>query len=466
MHCIEEMACKLGGDWFPETWKTSLYNLLRAGANFDQFQLPRYENEKRLSEVEAALAVAPPLVSVRDIRRLHNVLSRVTHGRGFIVQGGDCAESLDYHASLSSVAVYDLMYRISVVISSQVRGPVVSIGRMAGQYAKPRSQSIECLYDVCLPIYRGDLINGLEFTGDSRQPDPRRMLRAYRHAERVLDTLSSLSYRTVSEVQAVCADLNAFADRLTRVGLYDGVISPVRMYLGRLRRGEDSCVDPTLYTSHEALLLPYEQALTRFDEETECWYCRSAHFLWVGNRTRDLLGPHIEFLRGISNPIGVKLGPSIDTDTVLRLCRVLNPQNTSGRLTLITRMGVDTLEKKLPGLVQAIRREGFNVVWSCDPMHANTKRLSSGRKTRYFDDIAREVRAFFSVHRSEGSYPGALHLEVAGSYVTECVGGMGDLREDMLDRAYHTLCDPRLNVEQALEIAFLTGEQLSMRDYI
>ena len=457
------MLCESGGDWFPGAWRKSLDRRLRVGATLDCFQLPHYDEDSNVGEVEQTLTSAPPLVSGHDIRCLQGVLSRVARGDGSVIQGGDCAESLDRRGILLAAAVCDLMYRMSVVVSSQIKGPIVSIGRIAGQYAKPRSKSTECLYGVSLPVYRGDLINGLKFTKDSRRPDPRRMLRAYRHAAHILDTLSSLSHKALVDMRAICADLNVFSDRLDQAGLYEGAVESVRAHLERFeqRRGFlTPYVDPMLYTSHEALLLPYEQALTRFDEETECWYCGSAHFLWVGDRTRDPSGPHVEFLRGISNPVGVKLGPSADADTVLRLCHILNPQNIPGRLTLIVRMGAVALEKRLPQLIQAVRREGFNAIWSCDPMHANTKTLSSGQKTRCFDDIAGEICSFFSVHGSEGSYPGALHLELTGFYATECAGGVSNLRPCTLGQAYHTLCDPRLNMEQALELAFLVVDQL------
>lgn len=460
------MIREVSGDWFPGAWRKTLHALLRAGVALDCLQMPSYESESCVRKVEQTLAAAPPLVSVSDTRRLQEVLARVAAGQGFVVQGGDCAESLNDHGACSAVAIYNVIRWLSVGISSEVQGPIVSIGRVAGQYAKPRSQSVERRRDMSLPVYRGDLINGQNFTKESRQPDPWRMLQAYQHAARSLDTLSLLFHKTGCKTQEICTDITELADTLDHAGLYTAVTSSMRAHLERVRGQGDLLirwVDPMMYTSHEALLLPYEQALTRFDEKTERWYCGSAHFLWVGNRTHDPSGPHVEFLRGISNPIGVKLGSTVDSDVVLRLCQVLNPQNIPGRLTLITRMGAAPLEKRLPNLVRDVAREGAAVIWSCDPMHANTKKLPSGHKTRYFQDIAREIRTFFSIHGAEGSYPGALHLELTGSYVTECVGGVCGFEESMLNQAYQTLCDPRLNPEQALELAFLVAEQFRYR---
>lgn len=444
--------------WTPESWRQ------RPAA-----QLPAYDDVPALVEVEERLATSPPLVFAGEIQTLRRQLAEAAAGRAFLLQGGDCAESFaDFRESILT-DTFRVLLQMAVILTFAAACPVIKVGRMAGQFAKPRSSPTETRHGVTLPSYRGDIINDLDFTAEARRPDPRRQLRAYSQSAATLNLLRALAQGGFADLHRVQQWNLDFLRASPQGARYRDLANRISETLAFMRAcGLDAATDPQVrqvqfYTSHEALLLGYEQALTRREPTTGEWYGGSAHFLWIGERTRQLNGAHVEFARGIANPVGLKLGPTADPDTLLRLVDRLNPDDQPGRLTLISRMGADQIAVALPPLIRAIQREGRRVVWSCDPMHGNTRETSTGYKTRPFARILDEVGQFFAIHRAEGSTPGGVHFELTGQDVTECLGGAQAITEQGLADRYHTLCDPRLNASQSLELAFLIAETL--KDY-
>jgi 3-deoxy-7-phosphoheptulonate synthase len=447
------------GKWSPHGWR-----------NRPVVQMPDYPDAEALAAAEQRLATFPPLVFAGEARELMRQLALVAEGKAFLLQGGDCAESFaEFHANTIRDTLKVLL-QMTVILMYGAGVPVVKIGRLAGQFAKPRSSPVEVQNGVQLPAYRGDIINGMAFDSGARRPDPERMIAAFWHAAATLNLLRAFTAGGYADLHKVHRwNLDFVADSPTG-RRYAAIADRIAEALGFMEacgitESTPQVKEASFFTSHEALLLPYEQALTRQDSLTGDWYDVSAHMLWIGDRTRDPEGAHVEFLRGVGNPIGLKCGPTIRPDELLRLADILNPANLPGRLTLISRMGVDLVEQKLPALVRTMRREGRAVIWSCDPMHGNTIKAANGYKTRPFDRILGEVRGFFAVHRDEGTHAGGVHFEMTGQNVTECTGGAQAITEADLSDRYHTHCDPRLNGTQALELAFMIAEQLkSERD--
>lgn len=441
--------------WSPDSWRQKPAK-----------QLPAYENMEALGNVEATLAKMPPLVFAGEARNLKEQLGCVAEGNAFMMQGGDCAESF---AEFSADKIRDtlrVILQMSVVLTFAGSIPVVKVGRMAGQFAKPRSSDLESKGGETLPSYRGDSINALGFTENERKPDPARMLQSYHQAAATLNLLRAFT-------KGGYADLN----RVHRWNLDFVHDSPLGERYNDLANRIDEALSfmaacgitgetvPTIretdfYTSHEALLLPYEEALTRIDSTTGDWYDTSAHFLWLGARTNQEDHAQVEFARGIKNPLGLKIQPEMTTDSLLRLIDVLNPDNEPGRLTLITRMGHENIRETLPPLLEAVKKEGRKVIWSCDPMHGNIAKSTSGYKTRSLEHILAEVKGFFASHKEAGTHPGGVHFELTGQNVTECVGGAENISDKDLSERYHTACDPRLNANQSLELAFLLADEL------
>ncbi len=429
-------------------------------------QQPEYPDAAALEAVEARLRNFPPLVFAGEARRLKAQLAEVTEGRGFLLQGGDCAESFaEFHPD-NIRDTFRVLMQMAVVLTFAAACPVVKVSRMAGQFAKPRSEPVEIQDGVELPAYRGDIINGIEFDAAARTPDPARMLQAFGQAAATLNLLRAFAQGGYADLRSVHRWNLGFVANSPQGERYQDLADRIAEALDFMEAcglsGEKirELRYTDFYTSHEALLLPYEEAMTRVDSTTSDWYDTSAHMLWIGDRTRQADGAHVEFLRGVKNPIGLKTGPTQEPDNLLRLIEVLNPGNEPGRLTVVCRMGADRVEEKVPPLVRAVAREGYAVVWSCDPMHGNTIKSSTGYKTRPFDRILSEVERFFAVHQAEGSYAGGVHIEMTGQDVTECLGGAQEITERGLADRYHTHCDPRLNASQSLELAFLTAEML------
>ena len=441
--------------WNPNSWREMPIR-----------QVPEYPDAARLYAMERRIAGFPPLVFAGEARRLKAALARAGDGQAFVLQGGDCAESFaDFNANIIR-DTFRVLLQMAVVLTFGAAVPVVKLGRMAGQFAKPRSSDTETRDGVTLPSYRGDIINAPEFTPEARVPDPGRMEFAYLQSAATLNLLRAFATGGYADLHQVHRWNLGFVQRSPLADRYADLahrIDETLNFMSACGMAELREVRETdFYTSHEALLLPYEQALTRVDSTTGDWYACSAHFLWIGDRTRQPDGAHVEFLRGVKNPIGMKVGPSMDADELVRLTEILNPANEKGRLTLISRMGADKVEAKLPPLIRAVQRAGRNVVWLCDPMHGNTTTVN-GFKTRRFDAILAEVRSFFDVHHAEGTWPGGVHVEMTGQEVTECLGGAHRLSEADLAANYATFCDPRLNAEQSLELAFLVAEELKAR---
>jgi 3-deoxy-7-phosphoheptulonate synthase len=429
-------------------------------------QVPDYPDAERLAAAEAELRRYPPLVFAGEARRLKASLAKVSEGKGFLLQGGDCAESFaEFHPN-NIRDTFRVLLQMAVVLTFGAACPVVKVGRLAGQFAKPRSSPMETIDGVALPSYRGDMINGVEFTPESRNPSPARMVQAYNQSAATLNLLRAFAQGGYADLHKVHQWTLDFVEGGLQGARYRELCDRLSETLNFMEAcGLTSETTPQIretdfFTSHEALLLNYEQSLTRVDSTTGDWYDCSAHMLWIGDRTRQLDGAHVEFLRGVHNPLGVKAGPSMPTDDLIRICDVLNPKNEAGRLTVIVRMGADKVEANLPKLIRAIEREGRKVLWSCDPMHGNTMTASSGYKTRPFDRIMDEVRGFFAVHKAEGTHAGGVHFELTGQDVTECLGGAQAITEASLADRYHTHCDPRLNASQALELAFLIANEL------
>jgi len=430
-------------------------------------QAPAYPDAAALAEVERQLSGYPPLVFAGEARKLKRALGAAQQGQAFLLQGGDCAESFAEHSADNIRDFFRVFLQMAVVMTFAAASPIVKIGRVAGQFAKPRSSDNETVDGVTLPAYRGDIINDIGFEAQGRAPDPRRQLDAYRQSAATLNLLRAFASGGYANLENVHRWMLGFVHDSPQSERYQEIADHITQTLGFMRAiGLDADAHPEMrqtdfYTSHEALLLGYEQAMTRIDSTTGEFYATSGHMLWVGDRTRQLGGAHIEYARGIRNPIGLKCGPSLQPDDLLRLCDVLDPAREPGRLTLITRFGADKVEAHLPGLVRAIQREGRLPLWACDPMHGNTIKTSNGYKTRPTARIAAEIRQFFAVHRAEGTYAGGVHLEMTGKNVTECTGGARVISEEDLRDRYHTYCDPRLNAEQAIEIAFLVADLLN-----
>jgi 3-deoxy-7-phosphoheptulonate synthase len=429
-------------------------------------QVPDYPDTVKLKAMEAKLAGFPPLVFAGEARRLKKALAAAGQGNAFILQGGDCAESFsDFKANVIR-DTFRVLLQMAVVLTFGGGLPVVKLGRMAGQFAKPRSSDTETQDGVTLPSYRGDIINGPEFTAEARLPEPSRMEFAYMQSAGTLNLLRAFATGGYADLHQVHRWNLGFVARSPLAERYQDLaarIDETLRFMAACGMSEAPQVRETeFYTSHEALLLPYEEALTRVDSTTGDWYACSAHFLWIGDRTRQPDGAHVEFLRGVKNPLGLKVGPTTDASELVRLTEILNPANEPGRLTLITRMGAQKVASMLPPLLRAVRDAGREVVWICDPMHGNTHTAGS-YKTRSFDSILTEVRGFFDAHGEAGTWPGGVHVEMTGNDVTECLGGAHGLKEADLAANYATQCDPRLNAEQALELAFLVAEELKAR---
>lgn len=446
----------MSAKWTPQSWRDA-----------NGIQMPTYRDAAQLQKTEDTLRNYPPLVFAGEARNLQDDLAKAVTGDAFLLQGGDCAESFaEFHPD-NIRDTFRVILQMAVVLTYSGKVPVVKLGRMAGQFAKPRSSDVEKQGDVELPSYRGDIINGIEFDEATREPDPQRMLSAYSQAAATLNLLRAFSDGGYANLRQVHAWTHDFMGRSPWAEKYRETANRIGEALDFM----DACgVSPTrvpqikstnFYTSHEALLLPYEEALTRQDSLTGKYYDTSAHFLWIGDRTRFEGSAHVEFLRGISNPIGMKCGPSLKPDDLLRMLDTLNPDRVAGRMTLISRFGHDTVEKGLAPLVRAVQAEGHPVVWSCDPMHGNVIKSDSGYKTRPFERILAEVKGFFAVHRAEGSIAGGIHCEMTGQDVTECTGGAVAVTDEGLADRYHTHCDPRLNAAQSLELAFLLAEMLN-----
>ena len=447
----------MASNWTPEGWKTR-----------EARHLPAYEDAGALSAVEATLSKFPPLVFAGEARALKADLAEVAQGRGFLLQGGDCAESFaEFHPD-NIRDTFRVLLQMAVVLTFASKQPVVKVGRIAGQFAKPRSAPTETVGGVEMPSYFGDIINGSEGDAASRRNDPERMLRAYSQSAATLNLIRAFATGGYANLRQVHQWTLEHIGRSPWATKFTALADRIGEALDFMQAcGVDPSTVPQLqgtsfYTSHEALLLQYEEALTRRDSLTGDWYDCSAHMLWIGDRTRFENSAHVEFLRGVGNPIGMKCGPSLEPDALLKMLDTLNPAREPGRMTLISRFGHDKVEDGLPKLVRAVAREGHPVVWSCDPMHGNVIKSDSGYKTRPFDRILGEVKGFFAVHRAEGTHAGGIHIEMTGQDVTECTGGAVAITDAALGDRYHTHCDPRLNAAQSIELAFLLADELNL----
>jgi len=440
--------------WSPNSWRSKPIQ-----------QVPAFPDSAALAEVEGRMATYPPLVFAGEARKLKKQLAAVADGEAFLLQGGDCAESFSEHGADNIRDFFRVFLQMAVVLTFGGAQPVVKVGRIAGQFAKPRSSDSETKGDVTLPSYRGDIINGIDFTEAARIPDPARQEMAYRQSAATLNLLRAFAQGGYANLENVHKWMVGFLSDSPQAERYKALADRISETMDFMRaiginaESHPSLRETDFYTSHEALLLGYEEALTRVDSTSGDWYATSGHMIWIGDRTRQPDHAHVEYARGIKNPLGLKCGPSLEPDTLIRLIDTLNPQNEPGRLTLIARFGADKVVDHLPKLLRAVEREGRRVVWSCDPMHGNTISLN-GYKTRPFDRILKEVQTFFDVHRAEGTHPGGIHIEMTGKNVTECTGGARAISADDLQDRYHTHCDPRLNADQALELAFLVAELL------
>ncbi len=442
--------------WTPQSWRAKPAKHIPSD----------YPDAGAVTRVEDELRRMPPLVFAGEARRLKSQLGNVAEGKAFLLQGGDCAESFKEFSADNIRDTFRLILQMAVVLTFAGGKPVVKVGRIAGQFAKPRSEPIETIDGVTLPSYRGDNINGMEFEAGSRAPDPERLLKAYGQSSSTLNLLRAFAgggYADLYNIHRWTLGFVADSPQGARYKELAEKISESLTFMAAIGVTPDTHPEMhrvEFFTSHEALLLGYEEAMTRVDSTSGDWYDTSAHMLWIGERTRQLDGAHVHFMKGIKNPIGVKVGPTMEADDLLRLIDVLNPANEPGRLTLIGRFGSDKIADRLPSLMEATRKSGRSVVWSIDPMHGNTLKAGNGYKTRPFDRILSEVRAFVEIAGSEGVHPGGVHLEMTGQNVTECTGGARAVSEGDLADRYHTHCDPRLNGEQALELSFLVAEKL------
>ncbi len=441
--------------WSPDSWRTKPLE-----------QAPVYPDVVTLADVERQLATFPPLVFAGEARKLKALLAKASKGEAFLFQGGDCAESFAEHAADNIRDFFRVFLQMAVVMTFAAALPVVKVGRIAGQFAKPRSEPMEVKNGVALPSYRGDIVNDIAFTEAARVADPVRQLMAYRQSAATLNLIRAFASGGYANLENAHRWMLGFIKDSPQSARYQELADRISETLGFMRaigldpESQQELRQTDFYTSHEALLLGYEQAMTRVDSTTGDYYATSGHMLWVGDRTRHLDHAHIEYVRGIKNPLGLKCGPSLKPDELLRLIDILDPDNEPGRLTLICRFGAEKIGDHLPKLLRAVKREGRNVLWACDPMHGNTIKAKSGYKTRPFERIIGETRAFFAVHHAEGTYAGGMHLEMTGRNVTECTGGARAISEADLSDRYHTYCDPRLNAEQAIEVAFLIAELL------
>ena len=448
----------MSGNWLPESWR-----------NKPVVQVPEYPDSDALKAAENKLRHYPPLVFAGEARKLRAQLAEVAEGKAFLLQGGDCAESFaEFHPNHIR-DTFRVLLQMAVVLTFASGKPVVKVGRLAGQFAKPRSSDVEEQNGVTLPSYRGDMVNDMAFSEASRVPDPERMVQVYNQSASTLNLLRAFAqggYADLHEVHRWNLEFVSSGEQAKKYAELADRIDEAMTFMAACGLTPDAAPqlrETDFYTSHEALLLGYEEAMTRVDSTSGAWYNTSAHMLWIGDRTRQLDSGHVEFMRGIANPIGLKTGPSQTPDDLLKLIDQLNPDNDPGRLVLISRMGHQKVEEKLPELVRAVSREGKEIVWTCDPMHGNTIKAQSGYKTRPFDHILREVQGFFAVHDAEGTHAGGVHIELTGQNVTECTGGAQAITDEGLSDRYHTHCDPRLNASQSLELAFLVGEHLKAK---
>lgn len=441
--------------WTPDSWRGKPAK-----------QLPEYDNPAELQAVEETLKNYPPLVFAGEARRLKKALAKVAQGEAFLLQGGDCAESFAEFHPKNIRDTFRVILQMAVVMTFAAGMPVVKVGRIGGQFAKPRSEPMETRDGLSLPSYKGDIINGPEFTAEARRHNPQRIIQAYNQSAATLNLVRAFAHGGYADLHRVNKWTLDFVKDHPLADRYRDLSNRLDQALAFLEaagitsENSQQIREAEFYTSHEALLLPYEQALTRTDSTTGDYYDVSGHFLWIGDRTRQPDGAHVEFLRGVKNPIGVKCGPSLPNEDLLRLLDILNPENEPGRITLISRMGHEKIGAHLPGLIRTLQKEGRIVTWSSDPMHGNTRTAASGHKTREFENILSEVKQFFAIHAAEGSYAGGVHFELTGQDVTECVGGAYKITDDNLGERYHTHCDPRLNASQALELAFLIADEL------
>ena len=444
--------------WTKSDWRT-----------LPRVQMPTYRDAAKLAAVEGRLASYPPLVFAGEARKLTRSLGEVAEGRAFLLQGGDCAESFGEFSADNIRDTFKVLLQMAVVLTFGAKRPVVKVGRMAGQFAKPRSADFETKGDVELPSYRGDIINELDFTPEAREPDAERMLRAYTQSAASLNLLRAFSQGGFADIGRVHQWTTGFAANTPGAERYSKLADRIAESLefmeaaGIRSEGEAKLHSVDFYTSHEALLLEYEEALCRQDSTSGDWLAGSGHMIWIGDRTRQPDGAHVQYASGVMNPIGLKCGPSISNEDLKVLMAKLNPDNIPGRLTLICRFGAGKVAENLPRLIKTVEEEGAKVVWSCDPMHGNTIKSDSGFKTRPFDRVLGEVREFFDIHKDAGTYPGGVHFEMTGKDVTECTGGLRAVSDEDLSLRYHTACDPRLNAAQALELAFLIAEELDER---
>ena len=447
-------------NWKKDSWRS-----------LPRVQMPDYPNNEDLNIVEKQLEKYPPLVFAGETRTLKKQLAAVSKGEAFLLQGGDCAESFSEFSADNIRDTFKVMLQMAMVLTYGAKVPVVKIGRIAGQFAKPRSSPTEKINEIELPIYRGDIINGLPFDDNSRIPDPKRMLQAYTQSAASLNLLRAFSKGGFADINHVHSWTLNFTDE-ERASQYRDMASRIQDSIDFMAaaglsgnsNAELSSVD--FYTSHEALLLEYEEALARIDSTSGLPLAGSGHMIWIGDRTRQPTGAHVEFAKGVQNPIGLKCGPSMNKEDLKLLLNTLNPENEAGRLTLIARFGAGKVNEHLPSLIDCVKSEGASVVWCCDPMHGNTIKSSTGYKTRTFNSVRQEVKEFFEVHRQENTVPGGVHFEMTGQDVTECTGGVRAIRDEDLSHRYHTACDPRLNASQALELAFLVSEELSYKNNI
>lgn len=445
--------------WNPKSWR-----------EFPIKQHPVYPEISELEAVESELKSYPPLVFAGEARNLKKRFEEASKGQAFLLQGGDCAESFSQFHAVNIRDLFKVIIQMGAILTFAGSCPIIKVGRIAGQFAKPRSSDTEIIGDIELPSYRGDMINAMEFNATSRLPDPKRMLQAYHQSAATLNLIRAFAQGGLANLNEVHRWNLDFVKNNNFGKKYEELADSITQTLGFMKAcGINTENTPTLketefYTSHEALLLNYEEQLVRQDSLSGQWYDCSAHMLWIGERTRGLGEAHLEFLRGVRNPIGVKIGPKVTKEDILGICDVLNPDNEAGRLNFIVRMGKDVIDNNLPKLLKAINPEGREILWSCDPMHGNTVKASSGYKTRIFESVLGEVKSFFEIHQAEGSYAGGVHLEMTGQNVTECVGGSQAITEDGLACNYNTQCDPRLNATQAIELAFLIANILKARN--
>ena len=442
-------------NWSPQSWREKPAK-----------HIPKYKDVGSLKNATLKLSKYPPLVFAGEARNLEKKLGDVANGKAFLLQGGDCAESFSEFHPNNIRDSFKVILQMAIVLTFGASCPVVKVGRMAGQFAKPRSQETEIIDGVELESYKGDIINGINFDKDSREPNPDRLIQAYNQSASSLNLLRAFAQGGFANLKQIHQWNLSYIEDSSSKKKFEEVAKRIDECLtfmeacGINDKNVRQMNETDFYTSHEALLLPYEEALTRIDSTSGKWYDVSAHMLWVGDRTRQLNGAHIEFVRGIGNPIGIKVGPSTKIDELLKIIDLINPENIPGRITLICRMGREKIAKVLPDIISSIEKNGKKVVWACDPMHGNTIKASNGFKTRPLNNIISEIEQFFDIHRAEGSYPGGIHLEMTGQDVTECIGGIQEITESDLNSRYHTYCDPRLNASQSLELSFLLAEFL------